>query len=320
MLSSSLFDRGFLRPDRSVTPRQFLTQQPTVEKYQPFPPLPDDSPSRRYVTEEDGPLAACPLWDMHLYASGGLQELPSEHWQNGALLAEVATSPALARIGWLQVSFHHPSVLNFLRTGNFVNVETLVLNSGPFPEVLLAVAENESFRSLRYVRFGKDRWAWASPYARMLHYLALADKLQTANERHVPFGEMWSVLRNILHDTPLVPVSRPTVPVEIPEALQTPTWRRVGVTPAHAGAEDARGIVWLIILAMLFAFASIRTATREVPDPPAHKFDYKPDHYKIPPAAHEIPVQYPPASQLRQHKTTPPEPGERKDFVGPPRD
>ena len=43
-------------------------------------------------------------------------------------------------VGWLKVSFFRTPVFGFLRTGNFANVETLVLNSGPFPQVLEAVA------------------------------------------------------------------------------------------------------------------------------------------------------------------------------------
>ena len=129
------------------------------------------------------------------------------------LLADVATSPALERVGWLKVSFFRTPVLDFLRTGNFANVETLVLNAGPFPEVLEAVAENESFRSLRYVQFGEDRWAWATGYPATLRFLALSDKLREANARHLPFGEMRTVLRGILRDTPFVPVPPPPAPV-----------------------------------------------------------------------------------------------------------
>ncbi|MBN9120227.1 MAG: TIGR02996 domain-containing protein [Planctomycetes bacterium] len=170
--SSAPFDRGFLRPFRALRPQEFLGRIPVSGgfAFHYLPPLPADSPARRYVPEEDGPFAACPLWDVHLFASDRATDPLADRGQYSELLAEVAKSPALERVGWLKVSFFRTPVLDFLRAGNFANVETLVLNSGPFPQVLEAVAENGSFRSLRYVRFGTDRWAWAGSYPALLRY------------------------------------------------------------------------------------------------------------------------------------------------------
>lgn len=198
--SSAPFDRGFLRPFRALTPLHFLCLPPMVGVYWPFQPLPLRSPARRYVPEGDDPFAACPLWDVHLYAPGWLNDPLADHGQYGPLLDEVAQSPALRQVGWLKVSFLRTPVMDFLRAGQFDNVETLVLNSGPFPGVLEAVAENPSFRSLRYIQFGADRWAWAGTRLTLAQFHVLESRLRPLNDRHLPFGEMRFALRGVLRD------------------------------------------------------------------------------------------------------------------------
>ncbi len=188
----------------------------------PYLALPPDSPLRRYAPDGD-PFAVCPLWDVHLYASDFHNDPLADRGQYGELLAEVARSPALARVGWLKVSFFHTGVGGLLRTGNFANVETLVLNAGPFPEALEAVAGNESFRSLRYVWFGGDRWAWGNTAIATHRYAALEPKLAEANARHLPHGEMRGVLRALLHDElspPPQPFMLPRLPLVPPNRTE----------------------------------------------------------------------------------------------------
>jgi uncharacterized protein (TIGR02996 family) len=294
-LSSSPFDRGFLRPLRAITPQQFLVARPIAGWcVTPIPPLPDDSPVRRYVPDFD-PFAACPLWDVHLYAPGWLNDPLSDHGQYGALLADVAQSPDLERVGWLKVSFFQTSVLGFLRRGNFASVETLVLNAVPFPEVLLAVTENASFRSLRYVQFGDDHAMWARGLPQYLRYLALRDKLRVANERHVPFGEMRGVLRDILRTTPLVSVEVPPpapLPYPLPVPTPIPQWtpRPVPEATKHGcGTATLAFALWLFALVLAGVFLNSNPAPKSSPTyptyqplQPIHIPEYKLPEYKFP--------------------------------------
>jgi hypothetical protein len=281
--------------------------------------------ARRYVPEGADLWLACPLWDVHLYASTWGSDRLADRVQYAALLMEVGRSPRLERVGWLKVSFFRTPVYDFLRTGHFPNVETLVLNAGPFPDVLEAVAENESFRSLRYVQFGSDQWAWAPGYVDQVRFSVLEGKLRAANAKHLPFGEMRTALRAIMRDTPLPPAQ--TIPVAIPEALQTPMWREI---PANAGppassSETVRGIVGLLLAVLIFGSVAVRLATTrgtQQPTAPVHQFNYDPDKYKLPPAVYDLVPKKeptPPGAERESPKDQkkgfvgPPEPSERKD-------
>jgi uncharacterized protein (TIGR02996 family) len=247
--SSAPFDRGFLRPHRALTPQHFLRLRPMLGTYWPFQPLPLHSPVRRYVPEDD-PFDAAPLWDVHLYAPDWLNHPLRDTGQYADLLAEVAQSPALQRVGWLKVSFHRTSTFDFLRHGRFDNVETLVLNSGPFPGVLEAVALNESFRSLRYIQFGTDRWAWAPDYAAEVRFAVLKDKIDHLNSRHVEFGAMRAGLLRVLQTTPLTPAAPPPPPIVIPP-LPRPIPPVNWPNSDTAGGRDNSGwwgLVWVMIV------------------------------------------------------------------------
>ncbi len=83
----------------------------------------------------------------------------------------------MARVGWLKATFFGTPIVHFLlRMGHFENVETLVLNAGPFPEVLIAITENESFRNLRCIHFGDDRGAWILDYPTALRFNSLTTR------------------------------------------------------------------------------------------------------------------------------------------------
>jgi uncharacterized protein (TIGR02996 family) len=319
-ISSAPFDRGFLRPYRALRPQEFLGRVPLRDAISDrlLLTVPEASPARRYLP--DGELfTTCPLWDVHLYATPFPWDPLRDHGQYAEQLAEVARSPRLARVGWLKVTFFATPVLDFLRTGNFANVETLVLNSGPFPEVLEAVAGNESFRSLRYVEFGFDREVWLRDYPTALRFTALHAKLRIANERHLPYGEMRAALRAILRDTPLVPAAVPT-----PAPAQTPapavTAQAGGRAPSNS-FEAVRIILSMLVVLWFVVGSAIRIANNRgapPPMPPEYKFHNTTDRYKIPPEAFD-------AAEKLIRKPKPPatrEPGpeeRRPGFVGPPR-
>lgn len=310
-LAGHRFDRGFLRPICHLRPYQFLRNPelaPPADglippRYDPVPPLPQGHPMRRYVPGDD-PFDTFPLWDLHLCAraDGGY---PFDPWadfgQYGELLARCASAPALARVGHLKVSFFRTSAVEFLRTGGFVNVETLVLNCVTFPEVLEAVAENESFRSLRYIEFGADQWVWCVTPAARERFEDLAPKLAELNRRHVPHGEMRSALRALLGGLEPIPVVR--LPLRMPEWARLPP--APTVPPSHAALEDTRatrrptraeelspryawaiGIVCLVII--VFVGWITAQSNKSPPVVPAHKFNHDADRYKISPAVHEI--------------------------------
>ncbi|MDY3551064.1 TIGR02996 domain-containing protein [Gemmata sp. JC717] len=229
-LAGHPFDRGFFRPLRHLRPCQFLRDHTAVPEvtghipatYEAVPELPAEHPMRRYVASDD-PFDAFPLWDIHLYAwaeGGYLFDPWADFGQYGELLVRCARSPALARVGQLKLSFFRTSVAEFLRLGNFVNVETLVLNCAGFPEVLEAVAENESFRSLRYVEFGSDEWAWCVTPAARERFDELAPKLAELNGRHLPHGEMRPALRAVLGGLEPIPVVR--LPLRMPDWARLP--------------------------------------------------------------------------------------------------
>lgn len=256
------FDRGFFRPARHLRPDQFLgTTESDRPVWNPLPPLPADHPMRRYVASTD-PFDAFPLWDVHLCAraDGGY---PFDPWadfgQYGELLARCAQSPALARVGLLKVSFFRTSAVEFFRTGNFANVETLVLNCVPFPGVLEAVAGNESFRNLRYVEFGDDEWAWNVTPAAQERLAELRPKVNDLNQQHLPYGEMRAALRAILGGLEPIPVVR--LPLRMPEWARLPepapapsaAWPGLPRPTAHTnkGRSTAYNVTVFVLFALL---------------------------------------------------------------------
>jgi uncharacterized protein (TIGR02996 family) len=307
VVASAPFDRGFLRPFRALRPQQFLRHAPFHDALSDslLLAVPHDSPARRYLPEDDL-FATCPLWDVHLFASDWHNDPLADRGQYEGLLASVGRSPALARVGWLKVSFFHTPTAEFLRTGNFANVETLVLNCVPFPEVLEAVAENESFRSLRYVHLGDDHFVWAGDDPAVLQYYVLADRLRQANERHLPHGEMRAALRAILNDQPAPAFTFPVVPPSVPPVSPAPVARGAFVRWALAGQ----------VLAVAFVVSLMRAGSVSRPDPqPQYKFDYDPDKYKIPPGAFEAEKLLQPAREPPRQPVAP-EPGVPR-FVTP---
>lgn len=284
-LLSSRFDRGFLRPFRSLPPMHLLTARHLgFGDHSLFgPTLPEQA--RRYHDGNDY-FSLCPLWDVHLYASTWWGDRMADHGGYGELLMQVAESPSLERVGWLKVSFLRTPAAEFLRQGNFPNVETLVLNCGPFPEVLEAVAENESFRSLRYVQFGTDGWAWAARGSRAWnHLITLAPKIDDTNRKHLPYGEMRGELKRILADTP--PLSPPTpIPLPLPKPLPelAALLNRLESRRQHT-SEGAGAGIGLAIAGVLFGifFAATRddrpqTTPQRLNTPEIPKFD--PDLFK----------------------------------------
>lgn len=286
-LASSPFDRGFVRPYRAFRPTEFLVAgESRFGERRFFGVLMPDHPARRYMVGGDY-LALAPLWDVHLYASTWEDDPHADRGQYGEVLADIGRSPALERIGWLKVSLFRTSAADFLRTGNFVNVETLVLNCGPFPEVLEAVAENESFRSLRYVRFGTDSWAWGAGMDRF-RLASLIVRLDDANRKHLPYGEMRAELRRVLGRAAAESVAPPfTLPVPripLPSSAGGGTTRQQDVRAAATGC-----LAFLGLLAYVLLFTSRREGPPspdirlpeikpiELPDLPKFDWPKKPD-------------------------------------------
>lgn len=248
-IASEPFDRGFLRPYRSLSAHY-------------FPRHTDES------------FRSAPLWDLHLYASLRHNDPFADRGQYGPVLEDIGRSPALERIGWLKVSFFRTPAAVFLRVGNFVNVETLVLNCGPFPEVLEAVAANESFRNLRYVRFGEDTWAWRNELTQLLRYNAIAPKLEEANGKHLPYGAMRAELRRILGRAAAEPIPPELVPLIIPHVPRAP--RYTGATPQEGRAAAGVGVGCLLVLAGAL-FAAITAPKQSLPTMPQIRVpDFKP--------------------------------------------
>lgn len=272
-LASARFDRGFLRPRLAVVPHQFLgapARPPglILPRPDPLPLLPPDHPMRRYVPVDD-PFDAFPLWDVHLYAPDYAGDPLSDRGQYGEALARCARSPALARVGWLKASFFRTPTLEFFRTGDFANVEALELNCGPFPDVLEAVAGNESFRGLRYVSFGSDHWAWAPNPAVDERRKQIGRKLSDLNARHLPYGAMREALRALLRDLP------PPVPPPVAEAPPPPVRgprARWAAAPTSDPDPDGRlhrlGVTIGVVLCLPL-FAVLWADLRSRPVPPA---------------------------------------------------
>ncbi len=289
------FDRGFLRPFRALCPQEFLGRP--LAPYRGIPvlwPLPSDSPALRYIPDGD-PFDVCPLWDVHLYATDyDNNDERNDHGQYGDLLAEVGRSPSLERVGWLKVSFFVTPVFEFLRTGNFANVETLVLNSRPFPHVLEAVAENESFRSLRYILFGGDWWAWSGTGPMSDRDIALLSKITDANARHLPHGEMRTALRDILGGLPPRPPAVP-LPLRMPEwaHLPAPVVPETYAVPApfltHPVEQRVVGATALIVGLCVIVFVGVillgRSSSRSVPTP---QFNSGAAPHTIPPEGYDL--------------------------------
>jgi uncharacterized protein (TIGR02996 family) len=326
-IASNPFDRGFLRPFRALRPHEFLGRilTPSPLTRSPIPVLPPESPVRRYVPSTESLLLACPLWDVHLFASAWLADPMADRGQYAELLADVASSPLLSRAGWLQVSILRTPVYEFLRTGHFANVETLVLNSGPFPEVLRAVVENESFRSLRYIHFGPDRWAWAPSYAERVRASTLETKLREANIRNLPFGEMRVALRAILRDTPVVPTTPPPAPT--PRPVPRPAWASA---PDDEPASFLTGcfLLALTVTAMVMMSGLNRNSYQPPPVPRLPGYfpapQYEPDRSN---PKREVlkKVREGKSSNLPESRDSPnlptapaPHPGARPEFTDPP--
>jgi uncharacterized protein (TIGR02996 family) len=317
-LSSAPFDRGFLRPFRALRPQELLNHPlPFTPHYRPLPPLPDDSPSRRFAPTND-PLAACPLWDVHLFASDWYTDPLADRAQFGPLLGEVALSPALSRIGWLKLSFFRTPVLELLAVGNFANVETLVLNCWPSAEVLDAVAGNDSFRSLRYVRFGSDVWQWAQGDRDRKRLSGLEALLQEANDRHVPFGEMRAVLGSLLRNgTVSFPpaASRPLPVPELPDpfdlAITAPTHNtaaNINAAPYGCASAFAQLVASLSMIAGLLVVESL-TPTSPYPlppDPPVPIRSGTPGRTRAAPPAPPLPIGSPAPTRPEPPPVAPP--------------
>ncbi|HEY1190925.1 MAG TPA: TIGR02996 domain-containing protein [Gemmata sp.] len=311
-LAGHPFDRGFFRPLCHLRPYQFLRDPmsaPAVVGAAALPSapgltLPREHPMRRYVASDD-PFDMFPLWDVHLCAraeGGYLFDPWADFGQYGELLARCARSPALARIGWLKVSFFRTPAVEFFRTGNFANVETLVLNCVPFPDVLEAVAGNETFRSLRYIEFGDDEWAWCVTPAAGERIAELGPKIAGLNNQHLPYGEMRSALHRLLGGLEPIPPVR--LPLRMPEWARLPKPAPADLLPPSPAlalirerlanpkppAEDSRrGIAIVVaVFAVLLMLACVLFGGRSEPMAPAHKFDDNPDRFKVPPAVYEI--------------------------------
>ena len=253
-MASAPFDRGFLRPFRALRPHEFLAPLEDVSR-----PLMARFPYRSRLPEllPDGadPWNAAPLWDVHLFASGWEHDLAADEGQYGPLLKEVGQSARMERVGWLKVSFARTPVLNFLRYGRFPNVETLVLNSGPFPVVLHAVAENESFRSLRYVWFGDDEWLWASTFADRQRFREVAREVHQLNAKHLPFGSMRSALAGVaIAPDPVVSALREFL------AQPMPFRERLAASTPAAQANSEGSWQWLALWGLIVAVGLIFAA------------------------------------------------------------
>jgi uncharacterized protein (TIGR02996 family) len=275
-IASQPFDRGFLRPRCSLRPHEFLQlfREPGMElaRHWEFSSLPPDSPVRRYAPDE--PFSLCPLWDIHLYGSDYDWDPLADRGQYAETLARIGSSPFLARVGWLKVSFFRTPVAPFLRTGNFANVETLVLNCGPFPEVLEAVAENESFRHLRYIHFGSDRWSWAGTQPTFsLLYLAILPKLDETNARDLPYGEMRGVLRSILSDASRLPEPPPSAMPSIPNPVAAVGTRR--------GFQRKAKIAHLIYLCLFWFVPMVLIYGTERGSPAQNGRAFTPEQFKL---------------------------------------
>lgn len=298
-IPSAPFDRGFLRPLWALPARHFLN----LAAAGGLSPLPDNSPARRYAPEGEGWFAACPLWDIHLYAPGWLNDPNADQGQYGPLLDEVAQSPALRQVGWLKLSFLRTPVIEFLRTGRFDNVETLVLNSGPFPDVLRAVADNESFRSLRYIAFGTDLWAWAPSYPERVRFYTLQSQFAVLNDKHLPFGAMRDAVRSVLENTPLT--LPPMPPAVNPSPLPAPP--TFAATASAGDGGSGRFATWLIAVVAVGAVRILTSGpgTHSAPTIPYRApsaFDFKPIDLK--PLEYKIPdhLLFPTGDPLKQNK------------------
>jgi hypothetical protein len=199
-------------------------------------------------------------------------------------------------------------------------VEALVLNARPFPEVLEAITENESFRSLRYVSFGANDWAWAPTYPDRLRFITLASKLSRANQRHVPHGEMRGVLRAILRDTPVVPAAAAPAPVPLP--LRMPEWATGSEPPSPLRALNYRVVLWVCLaIPLLLGYVMLTNRSGNSTTAPT-KLDYTPDRHRIPPVVSDAEKRIKPSvfDPRRKPPAAMPDPGELPpNFVGPPR-
>ncbi len=253
-MESAPFDRGFLRPMRALRPHEFLadfseTFGPASDRF------PVGSPLYTLLPPPAETWSAAPLWDVHLFASTWHNDPQADTGQYGPVLDEVGQSARMERVGWLKVSFARTPVLNFLRHGRFPNVETLVLNSGPFPAVLQAVAENESFRSLRYVWFGDDEWVWAPTFADRQRFREAARGVHQLNAKHLPFGAMRSALAGVaIAPDPVVSALREFL------AQPLPFRERLAASTPAAQANSEGSWQWLALWGLIVAVGLIFAA------------------------------------------------------------
>lgn len=302
-MASAPFDRGFLRPLRALRPHEFLSPLEDVSR-----PWMARFPYRSRLPEllPDGadPWNAAPLWDVHLFASTWAHDPEADTGQYGPALDEAGQSARMERVGWLKVSFARTPVLNFLRYGKFPNVETLVLNSGPFPAVLRAVSANESFRSLRYVQFGDDQWLWVRSHEERERFRFAEKVISEANGTEPAFGVMRTALAGIVQTVPrlLLPPPPPPPPLPPPPPppvlLQLPTWAQLK-TPTSAREQDIEAVKYFLSFAFLFLLAGVgwlvrQPASEQKPAPrpvPAVKSNTDLDKHKIPNEAIEAAKQ-----------------------------
>lgn len=283
-MASAPFDRGFLRPFRALRPHEFLAPLQDVSR-----PWTARFPYRSRLPEllPDGadPWNAAPLWDVHLFASTWAHDPEADTGQYGPVLDEVGQSARMERVGWLKVSFARTPVLNFLRHGRFPNVETLVLNSGPFPAVLHAVSANDSFRCLRYVQFGDDEWLWAPTFADRQRFRDVAREVHTVNQTEPAFGAMPAALARVLGVAPL-PVTVPPL-AELQRLVLPPASLPLSRFRERIEAEGREIAKWfgafVFVSAIAVVLARAMRDPRPEPAPPQIKFDSDASKYQLSP-------------------------------------
>lgn len=314
-MESAPFDRGFLRPMRALRPHEFLadfsdTFGPASDRF------PIGSPLYTLLPPPTETWNAAPLWDVHLFASTWHNDPDADTGQYGPALDEVGASARMERVGWLKVSFARTPVLNFLRYGRFPNVETLVLNSGPFPEVLQAASANDSFRNLRYVQFGDDIWHWVWTVEEHGRFHEIASAVTRANGTDPAFGAMPAALARIVAGAPPV---RPA-PVQ-PAAL--PRYPNAGPNPPllDPRGDAAAGRMWLLAFCVaaggLLRVGCGALSTNAPSDRPADR--YPPVRFDTAPGRNQYQIAPEVLDALDQlHRPGAPREGE-PGFVGPPR-
>lgn len=261
-MESAPFDRGFLRPMRALRPHEFLadfseTFGPASDRF------PVGSPLYTLLQPPAETWDAAPLWDVHLFASTWAHDPDADRGQYGPALDEVGQSPRMARVGWLKVSFAATRALDFLRTGRFPNVETLVLNCGPVPDVLEAVLANDSFRCLRYVWFGPDEWKWVQTDSERDRFRETVREVHAENAAEHGFGAMRTGLARVLGVAP-PPVPLPPLP-ELQRLVQPPP--NPGIERAADSLTNAFSYALVLLVGVALLMALFKT-----PPPSSREF------------------------------------------------